>query len=110
MPNVAFAGSFAVTINGTNAAVHQEFLVGLKDVLIDLPAGVYTRVAGVGVSLTVAGQTLAGDFAFEQSSGTTAGGAAAKFVRVTFANVGCRWATRPARRSRCPTAGAHSCW
>ena len=88
VPNVAFGGTFAVTVNGTGVAVHQQFTVGLKDVLIDLPAGVYTKVAAKGVTLSVLGQTLTGDFTFEQSSGTTTGNVAAKFVRVTFANVG----------------------
>ena len=65
---VAFSGTFGIAINTTTAAVNQALTVGDQTITLDLPAGPFLRVSGQGVSLTVLGQTLSGDFAFEKAT------------------------------------------
>jgi len=52
-------------------------------VALDLPAGPYLKVEGTTLSLSILGQTLTGNFAFEQS--TTSGGA--RVVRMAATNL-----------------------
>ena len=77
----SLSGSFSLAVNTTGDAVAQSFVVGGTTVSVDVPAGPFVRVTGVGVSLIVAGQRVSGDFVFEQI--TTALGQA---VRVALAN------------------------
>ena len=77
----SLSGSFSLALNTTGDAVAQSFVVGGTTVSVDVPAGPFVRVTGVGVSLIVAGQRVSGDFVFEQI--TTALGQA---VRVALAN------------------------
>ena len=86
IPNVTFSGAFSLSINTTNAAVDESFLVGGQTVLLTVPAGPFVRVDGTGVKLGVAGQTLTGDFAFEQTTDS----ANNKVVKVGVANLGLR--------------------
>src|SRR5262249_5482263 len=68
VPGVSLSGTFKVAINTTGAAVSQQVMVGGSTLALDLPAGPFVRVEGTGVSLAVSGQTLTGDFAFEQTT------------------------------------------
>ena len=86
IPNVTFTGSFSLSINTTNAAVDESFLVNGQTVLLTVPAGPFVRVDGTGVKLGVAGQTLTGDFAFEQTTDS----ASRTVVKVGVANLGLR--------------------
>ena len=83
VPSVSLGGAFELELNTTAAAVSQTMQVGNGTVSLALPAGPYLRVAGTGVSLTVAGQTLSGDFAFERVT-TTSG---LQRVRIAATNV-----------------------
>ena len=66
VPGVAFTGAFVIEVNNTTAAVAETFTVGATSATLTLPAGPYLRVSGTGVQLSVAGQTLTGNFALEQ--------------------------------------------
>ncbi|HEX5859287.1 MAG TPA: hypothetical protein VFY91_14380, partial [Microbacterium sp.] len=64
VPGVSLAGALALEINSTAGAVDETVRVGTGTVTVTLPsggAGGYLRIAGTGVAITVAGQTLAGD-------------------------------------------------
>jgi hypothetical protein len=52
----------------TDAAVDETITVGTAAVNVKVPAGPYLRVEGTGLVLSVAGQTLTGNFAFEQAT------------------------------------------
>ncbi|MCX5669737.1 MAG: hypothetical protein NTU94_00230, partial [Planctomycetota bacterium] len=73
LPGVGFTGNFNLAVNSTGAPVSTSVTVNGTTIPLNLPAGPYLRVTGQAVSLTVAGQTLSGNFFFEQI--TTAGGA-----------------------------------
>ena len=66
VPGVTFAGNFALKINTTNRSVNDSLTVNGVPIAVDVPNGPYLRVEGTGIQLTVAGITLAGNFAFEQ--------------------------------------------
>ena len=57
---------------------------------VDVEAGPYVKVEATGLRLTIAGQTLTGDFAFEKVTSTPASGPARTVVRVGAANVSLR--------------------
>src|SRR5207302_10552457 len=59
--------NFGVSINTTLKSVSEQFNVGGVAQQLTLPAGPYLRVEATGVKLTMAGQTLTGDFALETS-------------------------------------------
>ena len=67
VPGVTLLGTFGLAINRTNARVTESVTVGARTLSLDLPAGPFVRIFGTGVQLVVAGQTLSGDFAIEQS-------------------------------------------
>jgi len=78
--DAAFTGTFALAVNTGHAAVD------------DLPGGPYVRIAATGVKLTIAGQTLEGDFGFEQitsfgADGRAGGGDDSKVTRLALANL-----------------------
>ena len=83
VPGVTLTGTLGVKINTTSTEVHEGFLVGDVTVALDLPTGPYLKVEGTTLQLSMLGQTLAGNFAFEES--TTAGGA--HVVRVAASNL-----------------------
>ncbi len=62
----SFTGNFSLAINTTSAAVNETVAVGATTLNVNLPAGPYLRVEGADIVLTVASQTLKGNFAFEQ--------------------------------------------
>ena len=68
IPGLAMAHVDAITValNNTTAAVHQMLDVGGAPVTLDLPAGPYLRVDVTNFDLTILGQTLRGNFSFEQ--------------------------------------------
>jgi hypothetical protein len=65
------SGTFELAINRTSQAVDETVEVGNGSVHLVLPKGPYVRVAGTNVQISILGQTLSGDFGFEQSSGNT---------------------------------------
>ncbi|HXG49304.1 MAG TPA: hypothetical protein VNO52_16895, partial [Methylomirabilota bacterium] len=67
---VEFSGRFGLSINKTSRSVNETFTVAGQNITLNLPAGPYLRVEGLGVQLAVAGQTLDGNFAFEQVTST----------------------------------------
>lgn len=83
VPGVNFAGNFAVEINTTAASVDETIQVGGQTLTLQLTAGPFVRVTGEGVTLSVLGQTLTGNFSFEQV--TAAGGE--KLTTVIASNV-----------------------
>ncbi|MCX5669694.1 MAG: hypothetical protein NTU94_00015, partial [Planctomycetota bacterium] len=102
---VSFAGTFRVSVNNmttrdaatgnmVGVAVSEQFEVGGETQTLNLPAGPFVRVeggrmpdgSGTPITLTVLGQTLTGNFSFEQT--TTAAGT--KVIRVAVGDVGLR--------------------
>ena len=65
-----FTGTFGVQVNTTTSAVSQQFQVGGTSASLTLPAGPYFQVTGTGVQLTIAGQSLSGNFSVTDQSGT----------------------------------------
>ncbi len=68
IPGVALSGTFGLRINTTTTAVDRLLDVGGQPIPLQLPAGPYLRVEGIGVSIAIAGQTLSGNFAFERAT------------------------------------------
>src|SRR5204862_438703 len=64
---VTFAGTFGVAVNQTARAINERVTVGGTATTLSLDAGSYVRISGTGVTLTVLGQRLSGDFFFEQA-------------------------------------------
>src|SRR5206468_10983824 len=83
VPGISFSGTLKFQLNTGPMAVHETLRVGVVPVQVQLPQGPYLRVAGTGVGVTVVGQTLSGDFAFERT--LDAGGHA--IVRLHASNV-----------------------
>ncbi|MGH2926717.1 MAG: beta strand repeat-containing protein, partial [Solirubrobacteraceae bacterium] len=67
IPNVTFAGTFGLQINETGGQVSESLTVGGQTQTLDLAAGTYVEVSGTGVTLTIGGQSLSGNFSFEHS-------------------------------------------
>ena len=81
--SVSFTGSFSVTVKTIPTAVNETFLVGVTPVVLKIDElGQYLRVSGTNLSLAVLGQTLSGNFSFEQFTVGTA-----KKVRISASNV-----------------------
>jgi hypothetical protein len=68
LPGVGFAGTFGLDVNTTGSAVNESFTADGKAVSIVLPSGPYIRIDGTDLALTLMGQTLSGDLAFEKVS------------------------------------------
>src|SRR5207249_6727762 len=83
VPGISVSGTLEIQLNTGPMAVHETLRVGVVPVQVQLPQGPYLRVAGTGVGLTLVGQTLSGDFAFERT--LDAGGHA--IVRLQASNV-----------------------
>ena len=71
--SVQISGDFELSINRTDAAVDETVTVGDDEIVLDLVAGPYLRVAATSVVLSIAGQTLTGNVAFEQAMDNTSG-------------------------------------
>ncbi|NOS68309.1 MAG: calcium-binding protein, partial [Verrucomicrobia bacterium] len=80
---ISFSGNFALSINQTNSAIEEQIQVGDTVTQISLPSGPYLRIDATNATLTIAGQTLSGDFAFEQFTNI----GSQKIIRVGMANV-----------------------
>ncbi|MCX6936840.1 MAG: hypothetical protein NTU80_02925, partial [Verrucomicrobia bacterium] len=61
------ASTFTLEFNTGTAAVNETFTVGASTVALDLPGGVFVRVIADPIDLTIAGTTLTGRIAFEQT-------------------------------------------
>lgn len=86
---LSVGGSFTVRINNTNAPVNETVSINGGSTVINLPAGPYLQVQGQGVTLTVFGIGLTGDFSFEQTQ-TTSG---ARLITVRASNVSFNFGT-----------------
>src|SRR5207302_2948667 len=69
-------------VNTTGAAVDEVFFVNSFANTLHLDAGNYVRVTGTGLTLTIAGQTLSGNFTFARDTTVPA----APVVTVSFTN------------------------
>ncbi|HEX6130210.1 MAG TPA: VCBS repeat-containing protein, partial [Actinomycetota bacterium] len=67
IPGVTLLGTFGVAINRTNQAINETVTVGGQSIVVNLPAGPFLRFSGNGVTLSILGQTLSGNFAVEQT-------------------------------------------
>jgi hypothetical protein len=86
VPGITLGGTLAVQINNLTEQVTQTFTVGGVET-DHRPAGrPFLRVEGTDLALGVFGQTLSGDFAFEQITTTTAG-QPEESLRISLANV-----------------------
>jgi hypothetical protein len=68
---VTFNGTFAVSINESWAAVDEQVVLDNETLSLDLPAGPYLRVDAKPVVFGILGQSLSGNFSFEQVSSAT---------------------------------------
>ena len=68
---VNLSGTFGVAINQSGAAVDETLTVGGQALSLTLPAGPYIQLSATGAQLTFGGQTLSGDFAYQQVGGVT---------------------------------------
>lgn len=66
VPGLSLGGTFNVRLNNTNSAVNETVSIGGSNVVINLPAGPYLQINGSGVTLSLLGITLTGNFSFEQ--------------------------------------------
>ena len=67
------SGVFTVTLNDTASAYNQSVDVNGTTVTVNVPAGPYLRVTGVGANLTVQDIGITGSFTFERKQTTTGG-------------------------------------
>ena len=63
---VRIGGTFALAFNTTASPVSQRFRIGTSTTTVTLPAGPFVRVTGDDVFVEIGGQTLRGNFAFQQ--------------------------------------------
>jgi len=85
--NVSFEGIFGIAVNTMDQEVHEAFTLGQTLVSLDLPKGPYVKVEGSDIALTVAGQTLKGNFAFEQKTEENG----SKTITVTASDISLRF-------------------
>ena len=87
---VSASGALALAINTASAAVDRTVTVGGTEIALSLPGGPYLRFEATGMTLTVLGQSLSGNFAFEKvtsSAGTALVRIGATHVTLSIANV-----------------------
>ncbi|NMM34119.1 MAG: hypothetical protein HHJ13_09000, partial [Phycicoccus sp.] len=70
VPQVALSGALAVELNTATTAINQSFTINGETLALVLPPGQYVRVAGTGVALTIAGQSLTTDVEVVDTAGT----------------------------------------
>ncbi|NDV62833.1 hypothetical protein G0Q06_10260 [Puniceicoccales bacterium CK1056] len=68
-PEVSTSESFLVSVNTGTSSINETLSISGELILLDLPAGPYLRVEGIDSSLVISGQTLTGNFLFEQQTG-----------------------------------------
>ena len=72
---VSLGGTFTVSVNTGSKAVSDSLVVGGTTVSLNVPAGPFLSIVAVGATLTVANQTLSGNFALQATTtGTGATG------------------------------------
>ncbi|MDA7536176.1 hypothetical protein N8534_00340, partial [bacterium] len=70
-PSLGFSlnvDEFEVVVNTTKAMVRETISLSGEDLILDLPAGPYFRIAAIGAELAIADQSLAADVFFQQST------------------------------------------
>ncbi|MDB2673704.1 hypothetical protein N9Y81_01985, partial [Akkermansiaceae bacterium] len=67
IPGVSLSSDLVLEINNTNTAINTSVEVGGVDLPLVLDSGDYIRFTAANTTLTVAGQTLGGNFFFERS-------------------------------------------
>ena len=72
--DVSLTGTLSLAVNTTAAAVNTSLTVGGVTQELVLAAGPYVRFEGVGITITVLGQTITGDVAVEKATARTAAG------------------------------------
>jgi hypothetical protein len=87
VPGVSISGALTIEVNNTDEEVSEVFFVGGLPVEFELEAGNYVRVFGDDLELNLLGQTLTGDFSFEQVTSTDGGGASNQVIRITATGV-----------------------
>src|SRR5207248_2397081 len=65
--SASLSGNLRVSFNTGMTAINESFAGNTIPALI-LPAGPFVRIEGTNVNLTIAGQTLTGNFSFEQAT------------------------------------------
>ena len=63
---VSLGGTFTVSVNTGSKAVSDSLVVGGTTVSLSVPAGPFLSIVATGATLTVAGQTLSGNFALQR--------------------------------------------
>ena len=79
--SVTVTGAFSLEINKASSRVTESVTLAGTTVSLDVPAGPFVRVAGTGIVINIAGQSLTGDVAFERTASTT---------KITIANASLR--------------------
>ncbi|MDB4265285.1 LEPR-XLL domain-containing protein, partial [bacterium] len=68
VPGLSTSASFGVRINTTVRAINQTTVINGQSTSLTLPQGRFLRVEARNVDIDIAGQTLSGNFFFEQRS------------------------------------------
>ncbi|MDB4362493.1 hypothetical protein N9Z46_10235, partial [Akkermansiaceae bacterium] len=66
LQGVEFSGTLTLELNQTGRAIDEEFVVNNITQDLELEAGNYLRAAGTNLTIEIGGQSLTGNFAFEQ--------------------------------------------
>ena len=64
--NVDLSARVSVEINNLAVAVKQTLVIGVTELVLDLPKGPYLRIAADDVAITVAGVTFTADLAIDR--------------------------------------------
>ncbi len=91
VPGVSLGGTYTIAVNTGATPVSESVTLGSQAVVLDLPGGPFLRVTGSQTSLTIAGQTLTGDFSFQRATladGSTVTEIVAANVTTTFGGAG----------------------
>ena len=73
--SVSLGGTFTVSVNTGSKAVSDSLVVGGTTVSLNVPTGPFLSIVATGATLTVASQTLSGNFALQATTtGTGASG------------------------------------
>ena len=81
VPGVGVTGTLGLVLNTTATHVVDSLTVGSTIINLDIPSGPYLELTGTGLSLTLAGVSVAGDLTFTQT-----GAGAARVVTLSIAN------------------------
>ena len=66
--SVLASGVYNLQINTTGNTISESFTAGNVTREVSIPAGPYLRISGIGAELSVNGQSLTGNFLFEQNA------------------------------------------